>query len=108
MIDARDGALSYAGVGNITARVLSPRGSRVFVSANGVLGQSYARPPVQSSVLAGDEMLVLHSDGVSGAFDETFTTRLLACGPAAAARTSIRVLGRSHDDCGVLVVRWKR
>ena len=108
VIDARDGALTYAGVGNVAARVLSPRGSRVFVSANGVLGQTYARPPVQSSILAGDEMLVLHSDGVSGTFDDTFTTRLLSCGPAAAARMSIRVLGRSHDDCGVLVVRWKR
>jgi anti-sigma regulatory factor (Ser/Thr protein kinase) len=108
VIDAQDGALTYAGVGNVAARVLSPRGSRVFVSANGVLGQSFARPPTQNAVLAGDEMLVLHSDGVSGAFDETFTTRLLSCGPAAAARMSVRVLGRSHDDCGVLVVRWKR
>lgn len=107
-INALDGALTYAGVGNVTARVLSPRGSRVFVSGNGVLGQSFARPPVQNAVLAGDDMLVLHSDGVSGAFDETFTTRLLSCGPAAAARMSIRVLGRTHDDCGCLVVRWKR
>jgi hypothetical protein len=91
--------LGVLSIGNVAIR--SMRGAKVSIlPVAGVLGGVVRAFRVAHTVLVPGTRLVLHSDGVSGRFDEE-----LCRGPAheIAARL-VRDRGASHDDATVLVL----
>lgn len=96
--------VSYAGVGNISAVIVSPEKSQGLVSHNGTLG-IHKRPSQQFEYArAPGALLIMHSDGVSARWELKTKPELLARHPAIVAATIYRDHGRGRDDATVVVV----
>jgi serine/threonine protein phosphatase PrpC len=106
-IRPHEGTLVYAGVGNISAVVLSAGTSRSLVSHNGTLG--FALPRIQEfkSEWPPDGILVVHSDGLQSRWDLSSASYpgLLARHPALIGGALLRDFRRHRDDASVVVVK---
>lgn len=97
------GHFEYAGVGNIVLRVLS-RTPIHPLSVAGTLGRRNTRRlRCERFAVEEGDLLVMHSDGVSGRYE---LDRLRGEEPDRVARELLEAHGRSHDDATCLVVRW--
>jgi anti-sigma regulatory factor (Ser/Thr protein kinase) len=104
----REGALVYAGVGNISAVVLSGSGaSRSLVSHNGTLGVATSRIQEFKSEWPRDGVLVMHSDGLQSRWDLSSTSYpgLLSRHPALIGGALLRDFRRQRDDASVVVIK---
>ena len=104
-IRPREGTLLYAGVGNISAVVLSRGTSRSLVSHNGTLGVATAKIQEFKSEWPSDGVLVLHSDGLHSRWDLSPYAGLLARHPAVIGGALLRDFRRQRDDASVVVVK---
>ena len=106
-IDTRAHVLTYCGVGNIGAAVVTANRSRKLVSLNGTIG----REPVQfkqfSTEWDPNSVLVAHSDGLTTRWrlDEP---GLAAKDPTLIAAVLFRDFARELDDVTVVVARQRR
>ena len=106
-IDTQARALTYCGVGNIGAAVVTADRSRKLVSLNGTIG----REPVQfkqfSTEWDPNSLLVAHSDGLTTRWrlDEP---GLAAKDPTLIAAVLFRDFARELDDVTVVVARQRR
>jgi hypothetical protein len=104
-IGTEDRTLRFAGIGNISATVLSAESSRSLASFNGTVGhemrsvQEYAQPWIPGS------SLVMHSDGVTNRWRLDAYPGLLIRRPSLIAGVLFRDFARGRDDATVLVVR---
>jgi serine/threonine protein phosphatase PrpC len=96
--------LVFAGVGNVVARVLGREEIR-FVSAHGILGQRFRTPPERSVRLEAQDLLVMHSDGISDRFDSNVLPELSFAPAATIAALLLSRYGKQHDDASCLVAR---
>jgi len=101
-IDAQ-GQLSYAGVGNISASMVTPTKSQGLASHNGTLGLRMPRVQQFEYPRSPGTMVVMHSDGISGRWDLARKENLLQRHPATVAAVLYRDHARSRDDATVLV-----
>jgi len=99
-----EGALSYAGVGNISGYLVSPNKSQGLVSHNGTLGLGIRRSQQFEYGVEPHALLVMHSDGISARWDLRSRANLVASHPAIIAGVLYRDHGRGRDDATVLVV----
>jgi negative regulator of sigma-B (phosphoserine phosphatase) len=105
---ARDGAMTWVGVGNVTGLLLradrrAARPREALLSRGGVLG--YQLPslyPVVHSVYSGD-VLVFATDGLRSGFTEDVELR---DSPQHIADHLLEAFGRGTDDALVLVARY--
>jgi anti-sigma regulatory factor (Ser/Thr protein kinase) len=106
-IRPREGTLVYAGVGNISAVVLSRGTSRSLVSHNGTLGVATSRVQEFKSEWPADGVLVIHSDGLHSRWDLSAASYagLLARHPALIGGALLRDFRRERDDASVIVVK---
>jgi hypothetical protein len=105
VVDWRAGKFSYAGVGNVEARVLgSPHPVRP-ISSNGTLGARLGNVRVWSYDWSEGATIVLTSDGLSASWDITDYPGLLARSPQMLAGVLARDYSRETDDATVLVAR---
>ncbi len=97
--------LTYAGVGNIAAVLLSERSSRSLVSHNGTLG--VATPKIQEFQVEwpDDGILIMHSDGLQSRWDLSSYSGLLARHAAVIGAALFRDFRRQRDDASVVVVK---
>jgi anti-sigma regulatory factor (Ser/Thr protein kinase) len=101
-----DGArLHYAGVGNISAAVVSPGGIQRMVSMNGTLGHQTHRMQQFSYTWSPDSLLVMCSDGLSTQWRVDGYPGLLSRHPSVVAAVLYRDFVRGRDDATVLVAR---
>ena len=105
-IDGVRGKLTFAGVGNISARIYAgSQGRQNLVSLNGTAGHQCDRIQDFSYSWPEDGLLVLHSDGLStGTGLETYTG-LAARDPALIAGVLYRDFCRGRDDATVVVAK---
>jgi anti-sigma regulatory factor (Ser/Thr protein kinase) len=99
------GSLVYAGVGNISASILSNTLSRSLVSHNGTLGHVMARVQEFKVDWPKDGILIMHSDGLQSRWDLTRYPGLMTRQPALIAGLMLRDFRRDRDDSSVLVVK---
>lgn len=106
-IRPREATLVYAGVGNISAVVMSRGASRSLVSHNGTLGVATSRVQEFKSEWPADGVLVLHSDGLHSRWDLSSSNYagLLARHPALIGGALLRDFRRERDDASVVVVK---
>jgi len=98
--------LTYAGVGNTAASLISHQGSRSLVSHSGTLGVSVS-PRIQEFRVEWpkDNILVMHSDGLTSRWDLTTYSGLLARHAAVIGGALFRDYRRQRDDASVVVVK---
>jgi hypothetical protein len=99
----RDGSLCYAGIGNISASMVTPDKSHGLASHNGTLGLRIHRVQQFEYRRAPRAMIVMHSDGISARWDLTRKQDLIHRHPATIAAVLYRDHKRGRDDATVLV-----
>lgn len=105
-IDSMRGKLTFAGVGNIAARIYAgPEGRQNLVSLNGTAGHQCDRIQDFSYSWPEDGLLVLHSDGLSTSTGLEPYPGLAARDPALIAGVLYRDFCRGRDDATVVVVK---
>lgn len=98
-------ALDYLGIGNIAARAGGRRPIHP-ISVPGVVGRRNARRPrCDRFQLEEEELLVIHSDGISGAFELDPLHGLPAANVAAAL---LEGFGLALDDATCVALRCRR
>jgi anti-sigma regulatory factor (Ser/Thr protein kinase) len=105
LIDERRGEIRYAGVGNISASILTGDGTRSLVSHNGTLGLQVRK--VQEFVYSWPRgaLLVAHSDGLATHWKLDQYPGLFRQDPAIVAAMLYRDYARRRDDVSVVVCR---
>jgi anti-sigma regulatory factor (Ser/Thr protein kinase) len=105
-IDFIRGKLTYAGVGNISARIYAGSQARQnLVSLNGTAGHQCDRIQEFSYSWPQDGLLVLHSDGLSTATGLESYPGLAARDPVLIAGLLYRDFCRGNDDATVVVAK---
>ncbi len=101
---ALDGALSYAGIGNISGALVTMEKSQGLVSHNGTLGSQLRKMQQFEYRRTPHTLLVMHSDGLSARWNLGKHAGLMARHPALIAGVLYRDHGRERDDATVVVV----
>lgn len=103
-IDLEHSILSFAGVGNISARVIGGKPVH-FISRDGIVG--YNMPGIKENkhpYTAGDTIL-MHSDGISSKVVRYPASILLKKDVQEAADEIMKLYGKDEDDATVIVAR---
>ncbi|GAA3398578.1 SpoIIE family protein phosphatase [Streptomyces roseoviridis] len=108
-LDETTRRLSFAGVGNIGARLRTGDGWRHLISHPGIVGAHFpATVPVHRADWRSDSLLVLHSDGLPSRWVPPQEPQLLARDPAVVAAVILRDAGSAarplRDDTSVAVL----
>jgi anti-sigma regulatory factor (Ser/Thr protein kinase) len=96
---------SFAGVGNIVARVEASAAHRHLVSYNGTVGHTLRKVQEFAFPWAKGALLILHSDGLGTHWDLAAYPGLSARHPALVAGVLYRDYDRGRDDVSVVVLR---
>jgi anti-sigma regulatory factor (Ser/Thr protein kinase) len=96
---------SFAGVGNIVARVEASAANRHLVSYNGTVGHTLRKLQEFAFPWPLNALLVLHSDGLGTHWDFGAYPGLTSRHPALIAAVLYRDYDRGRDDASVVVVR---
>jgi anti-sigma regulatory factor (Ser/Thr protein kinase) len=95
----------YAGVGNISACVVSPAASRGMMSQNGTAGLQMRKVQQFDYPWPERALLVMHSDGLSNRWSLDDYHGLIARHPAVVAGVLHRDFLRGRDDATIVVMR---
>lgn len=104
-IDTGNGTLTYSGVGNIAGTVEGDGAARHLVSLHGTAGHQVRRLQEFSYPWAADDLLIMHSDGVSAHWALGAYPGLRQRDPLTIAAVLLRDFSRGRDDATVVVAR---
>jgi hypothetical protein len=104
-LNAAESSVRFAGLGNISASVVSGLGSKSLVSHNGIAGHEMRKIQEFSYDWPADALLIMHSDGVSARWDLSKYPGLASRDPSVVAGVIYRDFSRGRDDALVVVVR---
>jgi anti-sigma regulatory factor (Ser/Thr protein kinase) len=102
------GLVSFAGIGNIGASIVSGESSRGMASHNGIVGHQIQRVQEFSFPWNSDDLLIMHSDGLNTRWDLRPYPGIRRRHPAVIAGLLYRDFSRERDDVTVLVARSRR
>ncbi len=108
-INVKNQELTYCGVGNIAGRVISgPENTKSVISYNGILGHNIPHT-LNNHVIPwiGNNLLVLHSDGLKSKWDFSRYKDLLRHDTSIIATVLYKDFNRGTDDTLVLVARTR-
>lgn len=107
--DTASRTLRLAGVGNIAACILSPgKKPRAMVSHNGTVGHVMSRVQEFTFPWQPNDLLVMHSDGISSHWEVDSFPGLAGKHPSVIASAIFHQASRGRDDSTALVVRLQR
>lgn len=104
-IETGSGRVTYAGVGNITGRVVDTGRASHLSSQPGIVGSNVPTVRELTATLAPGQSLVMHSDGLTERWDLDELPGIHATAPVVMAAALLRAAGVRRDDAGVVVVR---
>ena len=102
-IDCDRGIVRFAGLGNISATIVSPGGRRHLMSHNGIAGHTVRRIDEFAYPWPDDGVLIQHTDGLATHWDVDRYPGLLGRSPSLIAAVLYRDFNRARDDVTVLV-----
>ena len=106
-IDVRAGRLSYAGVGNIAARIADAAGMRSLVSHHGIVGHQMRKVQAFEYPWNGESALIMQSDGITSHWKSEAWPGIFRRDPALLAAAVYRDHARPRDDSTVVVARTR-
>lgn len=104
---ASGGRGSFAGVGNISARVAGTSAARQLVSYNGIVGHTVRKVQEMAFPWPAGALLILHSDGLGTHWNLDAYPGLAARHPALIAAVLYRDYDRGRDDVSIVVLRHR-
>lgn len=107
VVDELNNQVSYAGVGNISMKILSPGRVHTCNAYNGIVGHIMptALNEHHRSWDKKNDLLVMHSDGLSARWDIGKYPRILQHHDLILCAALLKDVGRGNDDSTVLVAR---
>ena len=99
--------LKYCGIGNIAVVLASPGVRRSLVSMNGTLGQNPLKMKEFNYPWAENDLLVMHSDGMTANWNFDTYPGLMERRPALIAGVLYRDFCRRRDDFSIIVARLR-
>lgn len=106
-IDASQHRLTFAGIGNISAAIASPDGTKSLASHNGIVGHEMRTVHEFTYPWTGASCLIMHSDGIRTRWQLGSYPGLAMHHPAIVAGTLYRDFARGRDDATIMVVRMR-
>lgn len=103
--DARH--VDFAGIGNVTGRLVTPQSSRTFLGFPGIVGHRTRSLRETRYDWEPDGLLVLHTDGLSERWDLSDRPTLFG-GSASMMAALLYQESQRRDDATVVVVRHRR
>ena len=107
LIDPDRSTVTYAGIGNIAAGVVTEGQTRHLVSLSGILGSNVHRIKEFEYPWPTGSTLALHSDGISARWPASRWAGLWRRHPALIAAVLYRDCARGNDDVVAVVVVGK-
>ncbi len=104
-IQPEQGLLCFAGVGNVSASIVAPGVSRSMASHNGTLGHQVVKVQEFTYPWNPDDILVMHSDGLTSRWDLERYPGVWSKHPSIIAALLHRDFWRGRDDATVLVAK---
>jgi anti-sigma regulatory factor (Ser/Thr protein kinase) len=104
-IDTGTGSLTYAGVGNISATIEGSGDARHLVSLHGTAGHQVRRLQEFTYPWTADDLLVMHSDGVTAHWTLKAYPGLKQRDALTIAAVLLRDFSRGRDDATVVVAK---
>jgi anti-sigma regulatory factor (Ser/Thr protein kinase) len=104
-LDVDRGRLTYAGVGNISGRILTAERYRGLASHPGIVGHNARVARETTYDIEPGSWLVMHTDGLRDTWDLADYPGVLEHSPLVLAATLVREAGVVRDDASVLVTR---
>jgi anti-sigma regulatory factor (Ser/Thr protein kinase) len=104
-LDYQRGVAEFAGLGNISASLVTPVRTQQMISHNGTAGHEGRRVQMFTYPLEPEALLVMHSDGMRTGWNLSKYPRLFGHHPAVIAGVLYRDATRDRDDVCVVVVR---
>ena len=102
-LDLNTQTVTFAGVGNIAAIIITPERSRHLISHNGIVGFEMRKVQTYSYPWTEDAILVMHSDGLESRWQLNRYSGLLSRHPSLIAAVLYRDFKRDRDDVTVLI-----
>jgi serine phosphatase RsbU (regulator of sigma subunit) len=102
-IDVAAQTLTYAGLGNIDARIVSEHKTYRPICVNGIAGHQARYFREESFPFTAGDLLIMHSDGISDRFEITAMARQRD--PQMLANQIAQTHGKDHDDQLLLIAR---
>lgn len=109
LMQLRAGSLVYAAIGNTQARICRTATGKCerLLGNYGIVGGGYRRLQPQRATLVAQDLLILHSDGISDKFDIPAYDASLRGDPARLAARLLTDWGKALDDAAVMVARYE-
>jgi Stage II sporulation protein E (SpoIIE) len=104
-IDTGRQRVVFAGVGNITARLIMAEKTQHLVSSNGIVGHQVRKIQTFTYPWLADALLVMHSDGLLTRWDLDAYPGLKVRHPSLIAGVLFRHFARGSDDVTVVVAK---
>jgi len=104
-INEAKGLVTFAGVGNISASIVSPGLSRSLASHNGTVGHHMPRVQEFTYPWNAGDVLVMHSDGLASRWDLDHYPGIWSKHPSVIAALLHRDFCRRRDDVTVLAAK---
>jgi anti-sigma regulatory factor (Ser/Thr protein kinase) len=95
----------FAGVGNVSAMVVTNKIRNHLVSCSGVVGHEFRKTTEFSQSLSKESIFVMHSDGFSERWDLSRYPGLDTKDPSLLAGIMYRDFSRPHDDKTVIILK---
>lgn len=107
-LNLAEGTMRFAGIGNISVSLHAGSTSRHLVSHNGIVGSNMRKVQEFSLPFGSDDMLIMHSDGLTTRWDLERYPGLQRHHPSLIAAVLYRDFARHRDDVSVVVVQRNR
>jgi serine phosphatase RsbU (regulator of sigma subunit) len=104
-VDMERARLSYAGVGNVDARLLQGGHEQRLVGQRGIVGATMPKVRVYEHALQPEWILLIYTDGIRDRFDLKAMPEALARNPQALADGILHTWARTTDDALVVVAQ---
>jgi anti-sigma regulatory factor (Ser/Thr protein kinase) len=105
-IDLDSGLVRYVAVGNTVLRIEGERSRRVG-AMTGTVGSRLKAPRVETAELSSEDVLLIHTDGISERLTLEDYPQLRYQSPQTVAETILSRCGKKHDDATVLAARFE-
>lgn len=105
LLDPAQRAVQFAGVGNVSASIVSVKKIQSLVSSNGIVGHQMGRPREFTYVCPDDGVLIMHSDGLTTHWNIDTMPGILGHELGVLTAALYRDATRGRDDVTVLTAR---
>ena len=104
-LDHETSQFHYVGIGNIVLRKFGNTSERA-VTQDGVIGYQIRTPKEKFMQISGGDVLVMHTDGLTGYFDVSDYPEILRDNAKMIANNLIEKFGKNNDDATCVVIRF--